>query len=50
MPGLESRSVVVDADADRAICGVVSDLGGGVERAGSPSRSKSASSDEAAAV
>jgi len=47
VPGLESLSVVVDADADRAIiCGAVSDRGGGVD--GGSSSASSSSSEEAA--
>jgi len=56
VPGLESRNVVVDADADLAICGAVSDLGGpggaaggGVDIAASPSRSSRASSEDVGA-
>ena len=50
MPGLESRSVVVEADADRAIiCGAVSDRGGGVDGRTRSSRSSRTSSDEVGA-
>jgi len=49
VPGLESRSVVVDADADRVICGAVSDLGGGgidVSLSWSARSRRTSSSDE----
>jgi len=49
VPGLESRSVVVEADVERGSCGAVSDLGGVVVRAARPSRSSRTSSEDVAA-
>jgi len=48
VPGLESRSVAVDADADLASWGLVSDLGGSVSEVAIPSRSNNTSSDDVA--